>query len=106
MSPKRRTSALLASAVVASGIALTGPASPASAYPSVCTHSVTSWNNGGAATCASGRGSYRVVIGCRNMFGWWANRWGPWYRVGSGEVSRVSCPWGYQVKWSGLNARD
>lgn len=105
MTIRRRTVALALAGAATAGTALVGPASPASAYPSGCWHS-TAVFNAGVASCASGTGSYRAVIGCRNPFGWWANRYGPWYTVGNGNVSRATCPAGYIIQWTGFNARD
>ena len=102
---RRAAHLIVAGSMAAAAMAVSGPASPASAYPSQCTHSTVVFN-AGVATCAGGSGSYRVVIGCKNPFGWWANRYGNWYTVRQGTVSRATCPAGYIIQWSGFNARD
>jgi hypothetical protein len=78
-----------------------GLAAPESAmaYPSQCGYSFVA--NGGAAWCSGGYGQVRVVLGCKNIFGWWTNVYGPWVGVGQG-ASRTGCPFGYGVQWVGL----
>jgi hypothetical protein len=101
----RRIAAILASVALALSMSVI-TASPASAYPRDCSYNV-SYPNDGWALCTGGTGYYRVVIGCKNVFGWWANRYGPWYKVsGSSSYSWAKCPFGYSVKWAGLSLSD
>jgi hypothetical protein len=78
-------------------------ATPAQAYPSNCSSSFVA--NGGQAMCNSGTGSVRVVLGCKNLFGFWTNPTGPWVKVGQG-ASRTGCPIGYGVQWTGFYLKD
>lgn len=104
LSPKVRgvVAAAAAATLLTTGAVIATP--EANAFPSGCSAYPNS-TNGGIAICYTGTGSFQVVVGCKNLFGYWTEVTGPWIKVGNG-ASTAGCPWGYSQQWVGFYAKD